>query len=119
MPLYNYGIKHIKEYTTNRKFITNNVFYSKVFNICKSGKWDADNVAFLQDIIHEEFNKNPQEAIKIILKYSKIEKEGFWFFYFDGPIQDVDLLTQLKDKISREEFLIASRIFSVVENSYK
>lgn len=119
MPLSKYGEKHIIEYYENRKYITNKEYYTKLFNICKNGKWYADGVGFIQHIVQTELNKNPQEAMDIISKFTKTEKEGFWFFYFDGPIQDKENLKQLENILPKQEILIAKEAFNNVVKHYE
>jgi hypothetical protein len=118
MPLYS-NSEHITGYYNNRLYVSEVEYCDKILNVCKGGKWEADNVSLLQDIVNEIIHNNKEIFIQKLLKMEKIEKKALWFFYFDGPIQEKEKLDSLKIILPEKEYLIAVEAFNDVTDFYK
>lgn len=83
MPLY--GEPHTIEYDDIRKSVLDSTYYLKLINIGIDGKWDADNISMLQDVIHNNFVRKPVLFSQLLKNKNKLEIASFWIFFFDGP----------------------------------
>ena len=83
MPLYsNY---HIMEYDGLRTNIKDIDYFNKLISLSNNGKWDADNVSFLQHTIQVNFSNKPKLFIELLGNKSSVEISSFWNFFFAGP----------------------------------
>lgn len=83
MPLYNYY--HIEEYDKLRKIVSDQDYYYKLISLGINGKWEADNISSLQDVIIKNFFNNPSIFLIELKQFKNTDQVLFWNFYFDTP----------------------------------
>ena len=85
-PYYNDGEEYLVMFFKSFQAVDRKIIIEKLINICKNGKWDADNVNSFQDKMRNYFFKNDQIFLDILGKREKIDIKGFWYFFSDEPV---------------------------------
>lgn len=58
---------------------------NKFIDISINGYWQADNINFFQNKLHQSYKVNKKMYNTFLENKSESEIEGFWKFFFDGP----------------------------------
>lgn len=118
MPLYHYY--HIGEYNEIRKYIKDNDYFDKLISIGISGKWDADNISSLQEVIQSNLKKNPISFMKEMNRFSPNDQINFWKFYFDTPEPNhplyKDMINETLYILKTNKYHLIDKVNSIIEN---
>ena len=85
-PLYEEAYDHIAFIFKCKDRISCQIFYEKMFNITKNGKWDADTPSYLQRGLKNMILQDTHHFVKFLSKKDIKDINGFWFFMIDGLV---------------------------------
>ena len=84
-PLYEESYEHVYSLFGKLSTIPTDEYYSRLFNICIGGYWEADGVNFLRSVLREKVEANTMLTCELLSKRNDDEIISFWRFYFAGP----------------------------------
>lgn len=59
-------------------------YYKRLINLSINGKWDADAVNALKEVLENKAQANPELLFSLLSLHLKEEIYSFWYFYFNS-----------------------------------
>lgn len=94
-PLANKNISYdYIDYYFNYAESNNN--YNALLKLGVNGRWQLDNIAYVQFLIKELLTIKPQLTVKVLKSFNDRDLSRFWLFYLDGQHQVKSLPDEIK-----------------------
>lgn len=83
-PLYDQAFQHMQLFN-NIQSVNDTAYYRRILSLGMDGKWDADAVSYLQQVVREHVVANIHLTVYLLRQRSLSDVSNFWYFYFDEP----------------------------------
>lgn len=116
-PLYS-DYTHILDY--NILNVSTRDYLYKIISIALNGRWQGDNVNFLQDKFWDFYKSDTELFFNALVEQCKSKKalSSFWIFYFDGPAPNHPSKVKMYEDILQKLETLDSTMIPIVKSAY-
>lgn len=120
-PLYYMYDQYIYLFFEAQNHIERSVYYNKLIEIAKDGRWDTDAAELFQScivklVINNTINSQKNSFLETLSTYSENDISNFWRFYFDALYPDCFGEKYIKTVSVLQEY---ERLLLIMEKRYK
>lgn len=101
--LYHYYVEHLKAFE-NLTTIPQEEYCSRLIALCRDGRWDADAINYLQDILWT-YTEHHLPLLLSHLEALETDAFYFWQFFFQSPVQKKNHPLPVLYQIIRKELV--------------
>lgn len=83
-PMYDVAEEHVFRGLAQLNKLSDTIYYTRLINLSIGGKWEADAVSALQDLVQKKTEDKPLLLFNLLVRYPREKIYSFWYFYFNS-----------------------------------